>query len=77
MTFLLFPLSYFVHYNLLLIIVNCWSLFNYFSLYITLILMAYLIFPYLIKFLVIIIRVIYFLLGYIVKKFAKKIGIIL
>jgi len=29
------------------------------------------------KFLVIIIRVIYFLLGYIVKKFAMKIGIIL
>jgi len=57
--------------------VNFWSLFDYFSLYITLILIAYFIFPYLMKFLVIIIRVIYFLLGYIVKKFAMKIGIIL
>jgi len=71
----LLPLSYYVPLNLVAIILNAWSVFSYFGLYITLILTTYVLFPYVTKFVILCIRVLFWVLNKVFKRLATKLNI--
>jgi len=72
MTLLLLPLSYYVPLNVVGIIINMWSVFSYFGLYLFLIITAYVIAPFSFKAFILLVRIFYWALNKIIKRLANK-----
>jgi len=71
----LVPLSYYAPLNVVGLILNMWSIFSYFGLYLTLIVTAYLVAPFAFKSFVLLVKIFYWALNKIIKRLANKFNI--